>query len=322
VLACATFALVLVGGLVTTYQAGTAIPDWPTTYGHWFYPLRRWLWKWGDLALEHGHRTLAQLVGLIAITLAGTLWAKDGRKWMRWLAVGVVSGVILQATLGGLRVLFHDQLLAKIHGCTAPLYFALCAAIVTLTSPAWRHHELPQAHPAARRLHRFTAVITGAIYLLIVLGAQLRYPLPSYDPGSFAAWGWIRFLSAGLITSWFDLWVCLKLVVAGLILIALVWLVIDVRRQMRRQRRIVRRADLLGGLFLVQLVLAAATWVANYNWPAWLRDNFWASAYTVVEEGPLQVVVTTAHAAAGSLNLAAGLCLMLWTRRLLQGPPR
>jgi len=42
-LACAVIAMIWVGGLVTTYHAGMSVPDWPTTYGYWFYPLPRWL---------------------------------------------------------------------------------------------------------------------------------------------------------------------------------------------------------------------------------------------------------------------------------------
>ena len=33
-LVCATFPLIWVGGLVTTHDAGMAVPDWPGTYGY------------------------------------------------------------------------------------------------------------------------------------------------------------------------------------------------------------------------------------------------------------------------------------------------
>lgn len=320
VLACATFPLVSVGGLVTSYQAGMAVPDWPTTFNYWFYPLHRWLWKWGDLFLEHGHRTLAQIVGLLAIALAVTLWTKDGRKWMRWLAVALVAGVLLQGTLGGLRVLWRQPWLAELHGCVAPLYFGLCTAIVTLTSASWRRAKGPEPHAAARRLHRLSLILAAGIYLLIVLGTQLRHPLRPGDVATYAAWGPIRFLSAGLITTWFDLWVGLKLMVAGLMVPLTLWLLVHVRRHLRPRPAIVRRAELFAGLFLLQLVLAAATWVTNYNWPRWFTNYVWAFEYTVVEEGPLEVLVTTAHAATGSLNFVAALCLTLWSRRLLRRP--
>jgi hypothetical protein len=43
-LACAVFPLIWVGGLVTTTDAGMAVPDWPTTYGYnmFLYPWQTW----------------------------------------------------------------------------------------------------------------------------------------------------------------------------------------------------------------------------------------------------------------------------------------
>ena len=40
-LALVTFPLIWVGGLVTTYDAGMAVPDWPTTFGYnpFLYPI-------------------------------------------------------------------------------------------------------------------------------------------------------------------------------------------------------------------------------------------------------------------------------------------
>src|ERR1051326_8624152 len=67
VLCCATFPLVWVGGLVTSYKAGMAFPDWPTSDGYFlfFYPWLDWLRGPWDLFVEHGHRLLASLVGLL-----------------------------------------------------------------------------------------------------------------------------------------------------------------------------------------------------------------------------------------------------------------
>jgi len=301
-LACAAFALICVGGAVTSYQAGMAVPDWPTTYGHWFYPLQLWLWKWSDLLLEHGHRTLAQLVGVLTIALAVVLWALDRRKWMRWLALAAVGGVVVQGTLGGLRVIYDDLLLAKVHGCTAPLFFGLCVLLVALTSPVWRQPAGPAEHPSARGLHRLASGTAVAVYLMIVLGSQLRHLSPQDAPG------------------WFEFWVWTKLICAGLTAIAVAWLLVYVLRRARDRPTIVRRANLLGVLLLVQVVLGAGAWVTKYGFPAWFTDYFWTVEYTVVQEGRLQVWVRTGHAAVGSLTLAAALVLAAWSFRLLKRP--
>ena len=329
---------------MTTYEAGMAVADWPTTRGHWFYPVQLWLSEGWDLFLEHGHRMLGQLAGMLAIALAVLLWIKDPRKWIRVLGLAAVLGVIFQGILGGLRVIGgdvvawlegadapatgllrvigDDVLLKRIHGCTAPLFFALCSVLVTLTSRAWLERGTTKPRPAARRLRRVALLETSGIYLLIVLGTLLRHSYLASGDGGFGVWGWLKSASGGLIWTWIQFWVALKLIAAGLAAAGLGWLFFDVRRNARDVARVVRRVKLLAVLFLVQLVLAAATWVTNYNVPAWFTDYVWAVEYTVVQEGRLQVTMTTLHAALGSLNLAVSLNLTLWLFRLLRPPSK
>jgi len=298
-LACATFLLLCVGGTVTTYNAGMSIPDWPTTEGYWFYPLPKWLGADWDVFLAHGHRMLALLVGLVTIALAVALWRLDPRKRVRWLGVAALAGVVFQSVLGGLRVLTGEMLLTKVLGCTGPLFFALSAALVTWTSPRWRASGPPKKLPAARRLRGLALATTVALYLQIVLGAQLRHVPPVGSPG------------------WFNLWVWLKLILAGLILLGVIWLLVAVMRRAGAEAMLVRRSGLLVALFSVQLLLGAATWVTNYSWPLWFKTYVWPLQYTVVAEGDLQAVTTTVHMAVGSLSLVAALSLVLWSRRLL-----
>ena len=55
VLTISVFPLIWVGGLVTTYDAGMAVPDWPGTYGYnlFLYPPETWLSGPFDLFVEH-----------------------------------------------------------------------------------------------------------------------------------------------------------------------------------------------------------------------------------------------------------------------------
>jgi len=303
-LCCTTLPLILLGSMVTNYGAGMAVEDWPTTFGYWFYPIQAWLAVW-DLFLEHGHRMLAQAVGLLAIGLAVVLWWKDSRRWTRLLGLAVVVGVISQGILGGVRVIFDDVMLAKIHGCTAPLFFALCTAVVTMTSRKWLSDTPPREHPAAGRMQRMAVVLAVAFYLELVIGAQLRHQLS----GDWAGDAW---------AGWFELWVWLKLIGAGLLTGGVVWLLRFVSRNLPDEPAIVFRARLLAGLFLTQAVLGAAAWVTKYGWPGWFSDYIMAIDYTVVAEGPLQTTVRTAHVGVGACSLAAALSLALWSRRLLR----
>ncbi len=304
ILAVMVVGLLWVGGTVTTYDAGMSVEDWPTTYGRWFYPLGRWLGSgvW-DLFLEHGHRLLAQVVGLLAIVLAGLIFWRERRSAVRWLGVAVLVGVMLQGIWGGLRVWFDQRLLAQVHGCFAPVFLCVCGALVAATSRRWLHIEPAQDAAQVRRIWRVSLVVVILCYLQIVLGAQLRHP---------GADGWPR---------WFELLVWLKLLGAAVIALGAGWLVVLALRPKDRPV-LARRALLLAGAVALQLVLAAATWVTNYGWPAWFRHWFFTPASTVVREGRWQVNVTTAHATLGALCLLAAVSLALWSRHLLRGPVR
>ena len=63
-----TAVLLSFGALVTTYEAAMAVPDWPATYGHnmFLFPLADWLHGPWDLFLEHGHRLLGAIVGMMS----------------------------------------------------------------------------------------------------------------------------------------------------------------------------------------------------------------------------------------------------------------
>ena len=138
-LVCATFPLIWVGGLVTTYDAGMAVPDWPTTYGYnlFLYPWQAWVGGPWDLFIEHGHRLLGAFVGFVTLVMAAVVWRCDSRHWVRWFAVVCVVGVIAQGVLGGMRVLLDERQLAMIHGCTGPLFFCLGVTKATITSRRW-----------------------------------------------------------------------------------------------------------------------------------------------------------------------------------------
>ena len=293
--------LIFWGGMVTTYKAGMAVPDWPTTKGSWFYPLQKWIWDTGsELFLEHGHRTVGQLVGLAAIFLLVAVFRSESRKPVRWLAIIILGGLLFQGLLGGYRVLWNELLLARIHGCTAPLVFCACTLMAAVTSPVWRDCTAIAKHRAAGRMRWLSAIITVLIYLEIVFGTLLRHPIGS---------DW---------TIWLLVWAWSKVITAGLLCLAICWLLVLAGRSFRDVPPLRNRAALLAALVLVQVILAGTAWVANYGWPKWFADNVVNWNYTVTKEGVLQVWITTAHAAVASLVLAAAFNLTAWSRRLLR----
>jgi heme a synthase len=301
-LACGVFPLIWMGGLVTTYEAGMSVPDWPTTYGSWFYPIQQWLWKFNDLFLEHSHRTIAQIVGIIAILLIVSVWRNRQRKSVRWLALVILAGVILQGVLGGLRVVLDERILARIHGCAAPLVFALCTSMATITSPTWRSRNNSLEYPSAHIVQWLVLAISGGLYLEIVLGAQIRHPLPQTLPFLFPFLVWV------------------KIIIAGLLLAAMLYLLVQIIGKLREEKVLIRRAVILAALYFVQLLLAGGAWITNFGWPKWFTGHFVTMDYTVEQVSRLQIWLTTAHAAVGSLNFVAALSLTMWSYHLLRGP--
>jgi heme a synthase len=303
VLACATFPLIWVGGLVTTYDAGMAAPDWPTTYGYnvFLYPWQTWVSGPWNLFIEHGHRLLAAgVVGPVMLALAAVVYFRESRSAVRWLTWAAAGGVVFQAVLGGLRVRLDARLLAQIHGCVGPAFFALAAALAVVTSRRWAQAAEggPAALPVGARLPRIATITAALAYLQIVIGSEVRHIPVTADA--------MRFRLAVL----FHLVVAAALVAHG----AMVWW--RAEREARANPWLLRPARLLLVLMAGQLVLGAGTWVVNYGWPAWLGELSTAAEYVISRQSPRQAVITTAHVAMGSLILVSAVVTALRAWRM------
>src|SRR5215467_1926051 len=73
--ALVTLALIAVGGLVTSQEAGMAVPDWPNSYGYnmFLFPPSKWV---GGILHEHRHRLLASFLGVLVVALTRWLGGK------------------------------------------------------------------------------------------------------------------------------------------------------------------------------------------------------------------------------------------------------
>jgi cytochrome oxidase assembly protein len=178
----ATFFLLIVGGLVTSNDAGLAVVDWPNSYGYnmFLYPLARMT---GGIYLEHAHRLFGSLVGLTTLVLVIQLLRVEPRAWVRRLGLAALALVILQGVLGGLRVTGRLTLsqetepriaLAVVHGITAQLFFATVVALAVFTSRTWKDASAPPLAraPVSRLLARS---LVAVVLLQLVLGALVRH---------------------------------------------------------------------------------------------------------------------------------------------------
>ncbi len=157
----ATFLLIVAGGLVTSTNSGLSVPDWPLSYGTLFPPMV------GGIRFEHTHRMIAGFVGILTVVMTVWILLSRQRRSLRWLAIGGLGLVVLQAILGGLIVL--RQLPAPIsiaHACLGPTFFALTAVLVTLLSPQKNEQG---------RMGRLPLAVTAAIFGQMTLGAITRH---------------------------------------------------------------------------------------------------------------------------------------------------
>jgi len=236
VLACATFPLLFIGGLVTSKSAGLAVPDWPTTFGYnmFLYP---WSKMIGNIFYEHSHRLVAAFVGLLTIALAVILWLRERRAWLRWLGVVALGLVIIQGILGGLRVVLLESTLAIIHACFAQAFFALTVALALFTSREWRRDTIEAPIADGGRLWRLATITTALIYIQVVFGAVLRHSGERLDA---------------------------HVLFAGLVAVHVILLLLRVTKHHGANLKLVRSAYALGILLLLQFLLGAASYLAKF----------------------------------------------------------
>ncbi len=294
VLALTVFPLIWVGGLVTTFDAGMAVPDWPNTYNYnmFAYPVRDWFFGPWDLFVEHGHRLLASLAGLIAIGLVCVTCWKDRRPWVRWLSVAILVLIIVQGLLGGIRVLQMNRMIAKVHGCLGPAFFALVCVFCVATSNWWREHQRAKDRKFLAPINRSSMMVQLSIVMLLlsfiqlVFGAFLRHIDISSPPGFYQQLVVFHVLTA--------------IVIVG----GTVFQLYLSRGRQYRSVGVRGSINLVVILVFVQFGLGLATWVIKFGWPVWFDNMAFAAQFVVPEKSFLQMNLITAHVAAGTLILA------------------
>lgn len=307
-LAVAMFFLIALGGLVTTQDAGMAVPDWPGTYGYnmFAYPISTWLYGPLDLFIEHGHRLLGSFVGLLSIAVCIIVWVADRRRWLFGLNVLLLIFIIVQGVLGGVRVLADARTIAMIHGCFAPLVFAFACSLVLIGGTKDNCDAKSVSALRFRRLRWMLLLQTVLVVLQLIIGAQLRHALPWTSPSAFTGLVHLHLTLAVVVT---------------LLIVANAWTVIATLRKAtgREARRTRTFAILLALLIIAQIGLGLATWVANYAFP-W-SDAFpaWANL-TLATKGYWESWITTGHQATGSLIIAFSSLISLSGWRLHEEP--
>jgi len=265
-----TWPLIFVGGSVTTYRVGMAVPDWPTTFGINMFLYDFWNAPFG-VQVEHAHRLYGAAVGLSTLFLTAWFLAADQRKTMKWLGVFALVMVITQGLLGGSRVTRNSTTLAAVHGVTGQAFFALMVSLCVLTGRDWI--ESTRRVPDEARLRRRSAVTLALVFGQIAAGAWLRH-----FPSTLAL---MVHASLALAVWAHALMLC--------------WRVEQVRASVPA---LLASSRALALLLLVQVVLGGVSW--------WMLRPFDGIPRTVTI---IQAMTRTSHQANGALVLAASVVL-------------
>lgn len=166
--------LIFMGALVTSNDAGLAVPDWPTTYGEnmFLFPPSKWI---GGIFYEHVHRLIASGVGLLTVIL--TVWTAlvDHRPAVRRLTFAALAIVICQGGLGGLTVLMRlPDAVSTAHGVLGQTFFIVSLIIAFLHSREYAQ-ALKSPLTYNRRVFGWACGAVAAVYLQLIIGAWMRH---------------------------------------------------------------------------------------------------------------------------------------------------
>jgi cytochrome c oxidase assembly protein subunit 15 len=291
--AIAAFLLLIAGGLVTSNNAGLAVPDWPTSFGS-LYKMPRMI---GGVKFEHGHRMVAEFVGLLTIVVAVWTWLVDRRRWMRRLTLAAVAGVIFQGVLGGLTVLnFLPPAISTAHATVGQAMFCVLAAIAVFTSRAWLEEPSEKIlRKDAKPLLRHSWMLIGFLFLQLILGAAFRHVWTKWGPPGSNQWPVNKIVHAFLYPH-----IVNSLLVAGLIL----YLGLKIIGKYSNIPHLRRPATWMLVLLIVQLLLGAAAYVVRV-----------IQGVNDVQPALGLVAITVSHLGVGALILAWSVVLTIQTYR-------
>ncbi|MEK6284572.1 MAG: COX15/CtaA family protein [Acidobacteriota bacterium] len=271
ILSCMTGVLLVAGALVTSNEAGDSVPDWPVSFGRWLISSDNFK---ANVRYEYSHRFIAGVVGVTTLLLAVWTYFSERRSWMRKLGLIAFAGVVAQAGIGGLRVLFpeYKALIAVPHALVAQSFFAVVIAVAVFTSRSWWSAPEVKADAVSLPLRRLAGAAVGAVLIQLVLGAGFRHQ----------AFGIIPHIAGALVVT-----------------LLIVSTVAVVMQRHKREDYLARPGKLAVALLVVQLGLGVAAYLARLG--------------SVGDPQPLEPMIslTVAHLVVGGLTLATMVVLAL-----------
>ncbi|HSB11051.1 MAG TPA: COX15/CtaA family protein [Blastocatellia bacterium] len=276
-LSCMTVALLVAGALVTSNEAGDSVPDWPLSFGRWLIKSNNFI---ANVRYEYSHRFVAGIVGVATLLFALWTYRSERRSWMRKLGLIALGGVLFQAGIGGLRVLFpeHKALIAVPHALVAQSFFGVIVAMAVFTSRSWFEDRRPAPDLGSPGLRKLATVSVAAVLIQLVMGAGFRH----------GAFGIIPHIAGAVVVT-----------------VLIVSTSVNALRRHGGDRYLRRPATLAIALLVIQIGLGIAAYFARLA--------------AVDDPQPLEPMIslTVAHLVVGALTLATMLTFTLRCYRAL-----
>jgi heme a synthase len=278
----ATLLLIVAGALVTSHDAGLAVPDWPLSFGKVFPEMQ------GNVFWEHGHRLIAASVGVLIIVLNILFWRREKRSWVRKLGLVALGAVVAQGVLGGLTVIFWLPLaISAAHATLAQLLFCTLVSLSVFTAPGWEEKRAQIEEQGSVPL-RLVCVASAAVILVqLVLGATLRHSAT-----------WDQYLPVGLLLT--------HIAGAFAVTMLLGFTIVTTLKRHPSETYLTKPAKIAAGFLFLQLCLGFAAYLTRQASPAGPQPR-----------NPM-VGITVAHVACGALVFATTIVLALRSFRVLK----
>ena len=277
-MAVATFLLIVAGALVTSNDAGLAVPDWPTSFGS-LYKIPPMV---GGVKFEHGHRMIAEFIGFLTVLF--TIWTVliETRGWMKRLAVVTLVTVIAQGILGGITVLYYlPWWISTAHATLGQTFFCLVVLMTLFTSRSWRVAPATGLARAPNKnildLKTLTSLAVASLFVQLVLGAAFRH-------------SGIKLLP--------------HLVSAAVVVFLLLWSITRILSNYSAIPDLHRTAIVMLTVLMVQLGLGFAAYLTRVEW-----------GRNAPQPAPAMVATTVAHVVIGAVLLATSVVLAANARR-------
>jgi cytochrome c oxidase assembly protein subunit 15 len=229
----------------------------------------------GGVKFEHGHRMVAEFVGLLTIIIAVWTWRTERRRWLKYLGVAALGTVIAQGVLGGLTVLFYlPAPISSAHAALAQTFFCIAVIIAVFTSRRWIE-EQPRVEFDARRPSLITLTVLSifVLYVQLILGAMFRHKGMSW---------WPHVLNAGIVA------------------LVLTWTAIRALSLYSHIQAVKKPAVIMLSLVIAQLCLGFLAFQTRIVW-----------GHDAVQPELPMVLSTVAHVATGALLLATTVILAI-----------